>query len=56
MIAGRGVVPVVMGLLAIGPRFAARRRDRMASAWVLAAASSAFGLYGLWATIRLDSS
>jgi amino acid transporter len=43
-------------VFAVYPRFAARRHDRMAPAWVLAAASSAFGLYGLWATIQHASS
>jgi hypothetical protein len=43
-------------VFAVYPRFAARRGDRVAPAWVLAAASSAFGLYGPWATIQRASS
>jgi amino acid transporter len=34
------------------PRFAARQHHRPLPAWVLAAAATAFAIYGLWATIQ----
>jgi amino acid transporter len=42
-------------VFAVYPRFAARRHDRQLPAWVLAAVSSAFAGYGLWATIQHSS-
>jgi hypothetical protein len=39
-------------VFAVYPRFAARQHDRPLAAWVLALASAAFAVYGLWATIQ----
>jgi amino acid transporter len=39
-------------VFAVYPRFAARHHIRQVPAWALAIASSAFAIYGLWATIQ----
>jgi amino acid transporter len=43
-------------VFAVYPRFAARQRDRALPAWVLTLAATAFGIYGLWATIHHSGS
>jgi hypothetical protein len=43
-------------VFAVYPRFAARQRRRVLLAWVLAAASVAFVIYGLWSAIQQSSS
>jgi hypothetical protein len=43
-------------VFAVYPRFAARQHKRALLAWVLAAASVAFAIYGLWSTIQHSSS
>ena len=43
-------------VFAVYPRFAARQHDRPLPAWVLTAASVAFAVYGLWATIQHSGS
>jgi amino acid transporter len=43
-------------VFAVYPRFAARQHDRMLPAWVLTAAATAFGVYGLWAVIQHSGS
>jgi amino acid transporter len=43
-------------VFAVYPRFAARQRKRALTVWVLTAASVAFAIYGLWATIQHSSS
>jgi amino acid transporter len=39
-------------VFAVYPRFAARQHNRPLPAWALTAASTAFAIYGLWATIQ----
>jgi amino acid transporter len=39
-------------VFAVYPRFAARHHGRRIPAWALAAAASAFAIYGLWATVQ----
>jgi hypothetical protein len=43
-------------VFAVYPRFVARQGGRRLPAWGLAAAASAFAIYGLWATIHHSSS
>ena len=43
-------------VFAVYPRFVARNGGRRLPAWALAAAASAFAIYGLWATIHHSSS
>jgi hypothetical protein len=43
-------------VFAVYPRFAARQHHRPLPAWALTAAATAFGVYGLWATIQHASS
>jgi hypothetical protein len=38
------------------PRFAARHGNRMLPAWALSTGSTAFALYGLWATLQHSTS
>jgi amino acid transporter len=39
-------------VFAVYPRFASRNQGRRIPAWTLAAAASAFAIYGLWATVQ----
>jgi amino acid transporter len=42
-------------VFAVYPRYAVRQGDRPLPAWVLAAAGSAFAIYGLWSSIHASS-
>jgi hypothetical protein len=42
-------------VFAVYPRFAVRQNKRAVPAWTLAAAASAFAVYGLWTTIQVTS-
>jgi amino acid transporter len=43
-------------VFAVYPRFAARQHSRMLPAWLLAAGSAAFAVYGLWTVIQHSAS
>jgi hypothetical protein len=43
-------------VFAVYPLFESRRSGRRLPAWALAAAASAFAIYGLWATVQHISS
>jgi hypothetical protein len=44
--------PSQLVVFAVYPRFASRNQGRRIPAWTLAAAASAFAIYGLWATVQ----